>query len=76
MHYYHYGELVALCNTLGFRVRDLREEQLRAGTFVSRKASRRAVRAALRVVGLEGPAYRAQRRWYVGMFELALEKVA
>ncbi len=76
MHYFHYGQLVRLCEGLGFRVRDLREEQLRAGTFVSRKASRRAIRAGLRAVGLEGLAYRAQRRWYVGMFELALEKAA
>ncbi|NTU78097.1 MAG: methyltransferase domain-containing protein [Chloroflexales bacterium] len=74
MHYFHYGELLRLCAGLGFRVRDLREEQLRAGQFVSRKASRRAIRATLRAVGLEGVAYRAQRRWYVGMFELALEK--
>ncbi len=76
MHYFHYQELLHLCAGLGFRVRDLREEQLRAGRFVSRKASRRAVRSALRVVGLERLAYRAQRRWYVGMFELALQKVA
>jgi 2-polyprenyl-3-methyl-5-hydroxy-6-metoxy-1,4-benzoquinol methylase len=74
MHYFHYSELVRICQDLGFRVRDLREEQLRAGTFVSRKASRRAVRGALRAVGLEGAAYRAQRRWYVGMFELDLER--
>jgi ubiquinone/menaquinone biosynthesis C-methylase UbiE len=75
MHYFHYGELVQLCTDLGFRVRDLREEQLHAGQFVSRKASRRALRAGLRVLGLEGLAYRAQRRWYAGMFELALERL-
>lgn len=75
MHYFRYNELVRLCAGLGFRVRDLREEQLRAGQFVSRKASRRAMRAGLRAVGLEGLAYRAQRRWYVGMFELALERL-
>jgi ubiquinone/menaquinone biosynthesis C-methylase UbiE len=74
MHYFHYPELVRLCERLGFRVRDLREEQLRAGRFVSRRASRRVLRAALRAVGLEGAAYRAQRRWYVGMFEVALER--
>jgi ubiquinone/menaquinone biosynthesis C-methylase UbiE len=75
MHYFHYPELVRLCETLGFRVRDLREEQLRAGRLASRKASRRAARALLRRVGLEEAAYRAQRRWYVGMFELALTRV-
>jgi ubiquinone/menaquinone biosynthesis C-methylase UbiE len=74
MHYFHYPELLRLCEGLGFRVRDLREEQLRAGRFVSRRASRRAIRGALRAVGLEGAAYRAQRRWYVGMFELALTR--
>ncbi|GAB4446393.1 MAG: class I SAM-dependent methyltransferase [Chloroflexi bacterium OHK40] len=74
MHYFHYGELVGLCERLGFRVHDMRERQLRAGRFVSRKPGRRAIRRALRAVGLEGLAYRAQRRWYVGMFELDLEK--
>jgi 2-polyprenyl-3-methyl-5-hydroxy-6-metoxy-1,4-benzoquinol methylase len=76
MHYFHYPELLALCERIGFRVRDMREQQLRAGRFVSRKASRRALRAGLRAVGLELPAYRAQRHWYVGMFELDLERVA
>jgi len=75
MHYFFYHDLVRLCETLGFRVRDLREEQLRAGRLMSRKAGRRAVRALLRGVGLEETAYRAQRRWYVGMFELALTRV-
>lgn len=75
MHYFHYPELVRLCATFGFRVRDLREEQLRAGRLVSRRASRRAVRAVLRRMGLEAAAYRAQRRWYVGMFELVLTRV-
>jgi len=74
MHYFHYPELLRICAALGFRVRDMREQQLRAGQFVSRKASRRALRSGLRTVGLEGVAYRAQRRWYVGMFELDLEK--
>lgn len=76
MHYFHYPELLRICAGLGFRVRDMREDELRAGRFVSRKASRRAIRGALRAVGLERAAYRAQRRWYVGMFELDLEKVA
>ncbi|MFV9505507.1 MAG: class I SAM-dependent methyltransferase [Oscillochloridaceae bacterium umkhey_bin13] len=75
MHYFHYPALVRICEGLGFRVRDLREEQLRAGQFVSRKASRRMIRTGLRALGLEGLAYRAQRRWYVGMFELALERL-
>ncbi|RRR75635.1 MAG: methyltransferase domain-containing protein [Candidatus Viridilinea halotolerans] len=75
MHYFHYGELVRRCERLGFRVRDMREEQLQAGCFVSRKAHRRAIRATLRTVGLERLAYRAQRRWYVGMFEVALVRV-
>lgn len=75
MHYFHYPELVQICERLGFRVRDLREEQVQAGQFVSRKAIRRMIRTGLRAVGLEGVAYRAQRRWYVGMFELALERV-
>lgn len=74
MHYFHYRDFVRLCERYGFRVRDLREEQLRAGALHSPKATRRAIRSALRAVGLERAAYRAQRRWYVGMFEVALEK--
>ncbi len=76
MHYFHYTDFVRLCERHGFQMRDLREEQLHAGTLPSPKATRRAIRTALRAVGLEGPAYRAQRRWYVGMFEVALEKRA
>lgn len=74
MHYYHYDQLARLCESLGFRVTDMREAQLRAGALTSRKALRRAIRAALRAVGLEAIAYKAQRRWYVGMFEVDLEK--
>jgi hypothetical protein len=72
MHYFFYDEFVRLAEHHGFSVRDLREEQLRAGALHSPKASRRAIRGALRRLGLEDAAYRAQRRWYVGMFELAL----
>lgn len=74
MHYFHYSEFVRLCERHGFRVRDLREEQLHAGALHSPKATRRAIRTVLRSIGLEQAAYRAQRRWYVGMFEVALEK--
>lgn len=74
MHYFHYSEFVRLCERHGFQVHDLREEQLRAGALHSPKVTRRALRTALRMVGLEQAAYRAQRRWYVGMFEAALEK--
>ncbi|NNJ10923.1 class I SAM-dependent methyltransferase [Chloroflexales bacterium ZM16-3] len=75
MHYFHYGQFLRLCKRHGFTVKDLRQEQLRRGELRSPKASRRAIRAALRALGLEGLAYRAQRRWYVGMFELSLEKL-
>lgn len=75
MHYYHYPELLRLCNRLGFLVRDMREEQLRAGALESPKLTRRAIRYLLRALRLELPAYRAQRRWYAGMFELDLEKI-
>jgi ubiquinone/menaquinone biosynthesis C-methylase UbiE len=76
MHYFHYGQFVRLCRRHGFRVSDLRQEQLRRGELRSPKAGRRAIRAALRALGVEGLAYRAQRRWYVGMFELNLVKGA
>jgi ubiquinone/menaquinone biosynthesis C-methylase UbiE len=74
MHYFHYDQFVRLCASYGFQVHDLREAQLQQGVLHSPKATRRAVRAALRSVGLEQAAYRAQRRWYVGMFEVALER--
>lgn len=74
MHYFYYGEFVALAQRYGFSVRDLREELLRKGQLGSRRRSRRVIRALLRAVGLEGPAYRLQRRWYMGVFELALTR--
>ncbi|EFO80400.1 methyltransferase type 11 [Oscillochloris trichoides DG-6] len=75
MHYFHYGQFIRLCKRHGFRAKDLRQEQLRRGTLRSPKPTRRAIRRVLRGFGLEGLAYRVQRRWYVGMFELALEKM-
>jgi SAM-dependent methyltransferase len=74
MHYFHYGQFVRLCKRQGFVVKDIRQEQLRRGELLSPKISRRALRNALRTLGVEGLAYRIQRRWYVGMFELDLEK--
>lgn len=74
MHYYRYRDFAALARDTGFTVRDLREEQLRAGKLASPRAGRRLIRAALRTAGLEDAAYRAERRWLVGMFELALTK--
>lgn len=76
MHYFDYAEITRLANSYGFAVRDLREEQLKSGRLYSPKPSRRAIRATLRAVGLEQPAYRLQRAYYVGMFELALTKSA
>jgi SAM-dependent methyltransferase len=74
MHYYDYGVFVRLAARHGFQVRDLREELLRDGQLHSPKAYRRAIRTLLRGIGLEQLAYRAQRAWYVGMFELGLVK--
>ena len=74
MHYFHYHDLVRLCNQLGFTVTDLREQALLAGQLPSRKPLRRAMRRVLRRIGLEQTAYRWQRRFYAGMFELDLRK--
>jgi 2-polyprenyl-3-methyl-5-hydroxy-6-metoxy-1,4-benzoquinol methylase len=74
MHYFSYGAFVRLARRSGFRVIDLKERELRSGSLHSPKRSRRMIRAVLRILGLERIAYRAQRRWYVGMFELALVK--
>ena len=74
MHYFSYSEFERLAHSYGFRVRDLREELLEAGALYSPKPVRRAIRALLRTLKLEKLAYRAQRRWYVGMFELGLVK--
>jgi ubiquinone/menaquinone biosynthesis C-methylase UbiE len=74
MHYFGYGEFGRLARSHGFGVRDMREELLDAGALHSPKPVRRAARALLRLLGLEKVAYRAQRRWYVGMFELGLTR--
>lgn len=74
MHYYDYQEFVALAHKHGFSTRDLRETELLEGRLRSPKLARRALRALLRAVGVEHGAYRIQRAWYVGMFELALTK--
>ena len=75
MHYFHYGQIVRLCKRHGFKVKDLRQELLRRGELHSPKLTHRIMRAALRTIKLEGLAYRLQRRWYVGMFELDLERL-
>jgi 2-polyprenyl-3-methyl-5-hydroxy-6-metoxy-1,4-benzoquinol methylase len=74
MHYFGYAAFKRLARRHGFEVRDMREELLDAGALHSPKPARRAIRAVLRALGLEKLAYRAQRRWYVGMFELGLVK--
>ncbi len=74
MHYFHYHQFVALAAQYGFKTYDLREALLREGRLPSPRRSRRIVRGLLRTVGLEHMAYRLQRRWYMGMFELALYK--
>jgi hypothetical protein len=74
MHYYDYAQFVQLAQSAGFRTVDMNETALREGRFVSKKASRQRIRAGLRAIGLEQLAYKAQRAWYTGMFELALTK--
>lgn len=74
MHYFTYRQFARLARRNGLDVSDLREELLRAGELVSPRLSRRLLRAGLRTIGLEQPAYRVQRDWYAGMFELALTK--
>jgi len=75
MHYFSYGAFVRLARHHGFRVHDLKERELWAGTLHSPRHARRRIRAVLRRLGLEGIAYRLQRQWHTGMFELALVKV-
>lgn len=74
MHYYSYAEFVRLAQSYGFAVRDMREEQLQAGLLHSPKPARRLIRAGLRRLGLEPAAYRLERDYHTGMFELALVK--
>lgn len=74
MHYFDYREFVALAARNGFTTRDLREELLLEGKLHSPKPLRRVARAVLRTLGAERVAYRMQRDWYAGMFELALSK--
>lgn len=72
MHYFEYHAFVALAARHGFKVRDLREDDLVRGALYSPRPARRIARAALRRLGLERAAYRLQRDWYAGMFELGL----
>jgi len=74
MHYFEYQTFTALAARCRFSVRDLREEELLRGTLYSPKPTHRIARAALRRLGLERAAYRLQRDWYTGMFELGLVK--
>ncbi len=74
MHYYAYPEFCTLAARFGFTTTDMNEVALREGQFISKKPLRRSIRSVLRVLGLETLAYRAQRAWYAGMFELVLRK--
>ena len=74
MHYFSYPALKQLARRHGFRILDLKEIELHAGRLQSPKRGRRLARRALRALGLERIAYRLQRRWYAGMFELVLIK--
>lgn len=76
MHYFDYPEFVSIAQKHGFYTVDMNEVALVEGRFVSQKTTRRRIRNALRTLGLEHIAYKAQRAWYTGMFELALTKVA
>ncbi len=74
MHYFGYAEFARLVGQYGFHVRDLREELLQEGRLHSPRPARRAFRAILRGVGLERAAYRLERSYHTGMFELGLVK--
>ncbi len=74
MHYYDFPAFCQLALAHGFSTRDMNEDALLVGNFVSKKPSRIKIRSFLRAVGLERFAYRIQRAWYTGMFELALRK--
>ncbi len=74
MHYFDYPEFVALAKQTGYTTVDMNEVALQSGHFVSKRSSRQRIRALLRALGLEYVAYKVQRAWYVGMFELALTK--
>lgn len=74
MHYFSYPEFTMLAHSLGFRVRDLREELLLEGKLQSRRRSRTMIRAVLRRLHLERIVYRWYRHWIAAVFELALCK--
>ena len=74
MHYFSYPAFVRLARRYGFRVYDLKEAELYAGSLYSPRRTRRLIRGLLRMFNLERMAYRAQRRWYTGMFEVVLIK--
>jgi ubiquinone/menaquinone biosynthesis C-methylase UbiE len=74
MHYFTWGALCRLARGAGFRVEDLQEKRLAAGTLVSRRPERQRLRRLLRALGLERLAYRAARALYLPFFEVVLWK--
>lgn len=68
MHYFTWGALRCLAGGVGFRVEDLRENQ--AGP----RSRYGGLRRLLRCIGLERPAYRLARRFFLSSFEVALWK--
>lgn len=74
MHYFTWGAFRRLAETVGFRVEDLKERRLRAGTLPSRRPWRSRLRKALRALSLETLAYRLARAFFLPVFEVALWK--
>ncbi len=74
MHYFTWAAFCRLAAESGFRVVDLQEKRLRAGTLSASRKWRRRLRAFLHTVGLELPAYRVARSLFLPFFEVVLWK--
>ena len=74
MHYFTWGGFVRLARAAGFRVEDMQEKRLLAGTLHSPRPGRRRLRAMLRTLGLERLVYRLARACYLSMFKVVLWK--
>jgi len=74
MHYFTWGAFRRLARQVGFRVEDVQEKRLRAGTLYSRRPWRQRLRRFLRAAGMEWLAYRLARSLYLPFFEVILWK--
>ena len=74
MHYFTFGEFVALARRYGFATLDLDERRIQRGELAVRRPRRRKVLQMMAQLGLVQPLYKVVRTLYQGTYRLALRK--